>query len=149
MSVCVCCVCVCLCAQEYELQSVVNHTGSSVRSGHYFTIAKGPDGQWYKYDDRNVTLSSLNEALRPGTYRGYGPSTPYMLLYVRKRTPQASAVLPTQPTQAMAAQQLGKAVAAARVPQGMGVTAVRSPRGCFNSPPPPCAPVVGGVQCAR
>jgi len=38
----------------YQLWAVVCHIGNSLRSGHYVTYAKVPNGNWYCFDDESV-----------------------------------------------------------------------------------------------
>jgi ubiquitin carboxyl-terminal hydrolase 35/38 len=49
---------------EYKLYAAVIHSGTSLDSGHYFTIARESDGNWFKFDDSFVTKSSLSELRR-------------------------------------------------------------------------------------
>jgi ubiquitin carboxyl-terminal hydrolase 35/38 len=62
----------------YSLYAVIIHTGTTLDSGHYYTLAKEND-KWYSYNDEAVTddpdngqLSRLNRS-----------STPYILFYRR------------------------------------------------------------------
>lgn len=41
-------------AGTYSLQSIGNHLGS-LQGGHYYAIAKNPDGRWAMYDDISIT----------------------------------------------------------------------------------------------
>ncbi len=38
----------------YSLSSIGNHIGS-LDGGHYYAVAKNPDGSWYTYDDIGIT----------------------------------------------------------------------------------------------
>lgn len=60
----------------YELSAVIKHAGTS-GFGHYTCSAKGPDGNWYNFNDRSISKSSAAEAT------GKGPFTPYILYYQR------------------------------------------------------------------
>jgi len=58
----------------YELIGMVTHFGPSSMSGHFIAFCKSfIDGQWYKYNDSQVNLSSFNEAKSTGV--------PYILFY--------------------------------------------------------------------
>ena len=59
---------------NYRLIGVVTHFGPSGESGHFIAFCKSfVDGNWYKYNDAIVTLSSFTEAQRTGV--------PYILFY--------------------------------------------------------------------
>ncbi|KAG9062939.1 Ubiquitin carboxyl-terminal hydrolase 35 [Linnemannia hyalina] len=91
--------------QEYELYSVVIHTGESANHGHYYTYAKdsGPTittstegassseaaakSTWLLYNDTSVTLSSF-EAMQQALANSR-TETPYMLFF-RKTELQSS-----------------------------------------------------------
>jgi ubiquitin carboxyl-terminal hydrolase 35/38 len=49
---------------EYKLYAAVIHSGTSLDSGHYFTIAREADNKWFKFNDSFVTKSSLEELRR-------------------------------------------------------------------------------------
>jgi ubiquitin carboxyl-terminal hydrolase 35/38 len=49
---------------EYKLYAAVIHSGTSLDSGHYFTIAREGDNKWFKFNDSFVTKSSLEELRR-------------------------------------------------------------------------------------
>jgi len=58
----------------YELIGIVTHFGPSKMSGHFIAFCKSfIDGQWYKYNDTQVNLSSFQEARSTGV--------PYILFY--------------------------------------------------------------------
>ena len=58
----------------YELIGMVTHFGPSSMSGHFIAFCKSfIDGQWYKYNDSQVNLSSFTEAKSTGV--------PYILFY--------------------------------------------------------------------
>ncbi len=41
---------------EYELRGIVVHSGKTMDSGHYYSIIRDLDsGNWFKFDDRDVT----------------------------------------------------------------------------------------------
>ena len=40
---------------DFELRSVVCHTGTTTRSGHYYTFSKNEEGQWFEMNDATVT----------------------------------------------------------------------------------------------
>ena len=43
----------------YDLYAVNYHIGTSKR-GHYYSLCKNPDGNWYKFNDENVSLFELD-----------------------------------------------------------------------------------------
>lgn len=49
---------------DYKLYAAVIHSGTSLDSGHYFTIAREGDNNWFKFNDSYVTKSSLEELRR-------------------------------------------------------------------------------------
>lgn len=49
---------------EYKLYAAVIHSGTSLDSGHYFTIAREGENKWFKFNDSFVTKSSLEELRR-------------------------------------------------------------------------------------
>lgn len=49
---------------KYQLYAAVVHSGHSLDSGHYYTIAREKDQTWYKFNDSHVTISSLQELHR-------------------------------------------------------------------------------------
>ncbi|KZT29784.1 cysteine proteinase [Neolentinus lepideus HHB14362 ss-1] len=51
---------------DYDLFAVVCHDGQ-IDNGHYYTFARC-QGEWYRFDDDKVTLSSLNESLQSRAY---------------------------------------------------------------------------------
>lgn len=61
----------------YNLFAAVIHAGTTLDSGHYYTLAKDND-QWHKYNDDEVTLEDENHL--NGLNRS---STPYILFYRR------------------------------------------------------------------
>eukprot|EP00922_Rhytidocystis_sp_ex-Travisia-forbesii_P050151 GHVS01074595.1.p1 GENE.GHVS01074595.1~~GHVS01074595.1.p1 ORF type:complete len:771 (+),score=87.06 GHVS01074595.1:164-2476(+) len=65
---------------HYELWAVVSHLGHSLRSGHYVTHAKAPNGMWYRYDDERVTSVGLSAVLDQKT-------AAYILFYSRINEP--------------------------------------------------------------
>ncbi|CAH8466309.1 unnamed protein product [Schistosoma turkestanicum] len=55
-------------SSEYALFSVLNHRGT-MESGHYTTFCRNiRDGQWYEYDDENVSLLNRNEIQNDNAY---------------------------------------------------------------------------------
>jgi ubiquitin C-terminal hydrolase len=60
---------------KYRLQCVINHTGN-LNGGHYYTYCLDEDsGQWYKYDDLNVSKISDNFIVT---------NNAYLLFYMRE-----------------------------------------------------------------
>jgi ubiquitin carboxyl-terminal hydrolase 35/38 len=46
---------------DYKLYAAVIHSGNSLDNGHYYTIARENDTDWFKFNDSYVTKSSLEE----------------------------------------------------------------------------------------
>lgn len=46
---------------EYELISVVAHSGHSIKHGHYVSYVRQPDGTWAECNDEQVTQVDFNE----------------------------------------------------------------------------------------
>lgn len=61
---------------QYSLYAVVVHKGLTLDAGHYFTLARDHFGDWYKFDDSNVSTSLPNEI-----HSLKSPNTPYILFY--------------------------------------------------------------------
>ena len=73
----------CMGDTHYELASIVQHMGG-VSGGHYVTHAcHRANGQWYTFDDSNVSSITADEAQRREAY---------LLFYVRSRSPTFSRV---------------------------------------------------------
>lgn len=49
---------------DYKLYAAVIHSGTSLDSGHYYTIARESENKWFKFNDSYVTKSSLDELRR-------------------------------------------------------------------------------------
>jgi ubiquitin C-terminal hydrolase len=64
----------------YDLYSVNHHGGSTINSGHYWSSCKNLDGNWYKYDDADISKYS-NENLQQQLTNGDS----YILFYQRKK----------------------------------------------------------------
>lgn len=62
----------------YTLYGAVIHSGTSIDSGHYYSVAKD-NGQWYDFDDEVVTRCDDDILKNLGS-----PNTPYMLFYRRE-----------------------------------------------------------------
>lgn len=71
----------------YNLFAAVIHAGTTLDSGHYFTLAKDND-QWHKFNDDEVSFADEN--LLNGLSRS---STPYILFY--RRTDVEEGAVPT------------------------------------------------------
>lgn len=54
-------------SKVYELFAMVNHTGL-VNTGHYVTYVKTSSGQWLKFDDSIITVSSHEEVKSTNAY---------------------------------------------------------------------------------
>ena len=52
----------------YKLRAVVVHPSEQCFAGHYFTFARGPDGNWFKFDDETVTKAEQEVVLRAQAY---------------------------------------------------------------------------------
>ena len=51
----------------FDLQAVSNHGGGTM-GGHYWAYTKNYDGQWYKFDDKYVSLKNPEEIVTPESY---------------------------------------------------------------------------------
>lgn len=70
---------------QYQLSAVVLHTGSLI-GGHYIAAAKGPDGNWSIFDDKQKPKpTTAAQATKGGN--GF---TPYMLFYQKRKVPLSS-----------------------------------------------------------
>ena len=59
---------------NYRLIGIITYFGASKESGHFIAFCKSfVDGNWYRYNDSIVTLSSFNEVKNTGN--------PYILFY--------------------------------------------------------------------
>jgi ubiquitin C-terminal hydrolase len=63
---------------HYELTAIIKHKGTP-QSGHYIAFSKGPDGEWYGFDDSRKAKTSFATAISAST--GF---TPYILYFRRK-----------------------------------------------------------------
>lgn len=70
----------------YTLYAAVIHTGTTLDSGHYYTLAKDND-QWHVYNDDKVTVA--DEFHLNGLGRA---STPYILFYRRTDVEEGAAL---------------------------------------------------------
>jgi ubiquitin carboxyl-terminal hydrolase 35/38 len=64
-----------LCKQSYKLYAAVVHSGSSMDTGHYYSVACDDNLMWHIFNDSLVT--SCNQP--PWS----SPDTPYILFYAR------------------------------------------------------------------
>ncbi|CBZ27388.1 cysteine peptidase, Clan CA, family C19,putative [Leishmania mexicana MHOM/GT/2001/U1103] len=62
---------------QYELNAVCVHEGRSIDYGHYYTLAKAPNGMWYEFNDSHVSRLSEDQLQQAQVY---------MLFYSRKPT---------------------------------------------------------------
>lgn len=69
----------------YTLYAAVIHAGTTLDSGHYYTLAKDND-QWHMYNDDVVSVADESEL--NGLNRS---STPYILFYRRKDVEEGTA----------------------------------------------------------
>ena len=51
----------------YDLHAIANHSGGS-GFGHYWAYTKNLDGNWYKYNDRFVSLKDPDELVTNNVY---------------------------------------------------------------------------------
>ncbi|KUJ08453.1 cysteine proteinase [Mollisia scopiformis] len=68
---------------KYDLSAVVLHSGTA-KGGHYISMSRGPDGQWWKFDDRSK-LPLTEAAVLASANKKSGGFTPYLLFYQRVR----------------------------------------------------------------
>lgn len=64
----------------YDLYAVTNHFGS-LNGGHYTAFGKNPDGNWYNFNDSQVSGVSSKSVCS---------SAAYLLFYRRREDPSAS-----------------------------------------------------------
>ena len=64
----------------YDLYAIVNHFGN-LNGGHYTAYAKNPDGNWYDYNDSQVSGANVNNLCS---------SAAYVLFYRRRDGPNAA-----------------------------------------------------------
>lgn len=64
-----------LCKQSYKLYAAVVHSGSSMDTGHYYTVARDDSLMWHIFND------SLVASCNPPPWSS--PDTPYILFYSR------------------------------------------------------------------
>lgn len=65
---------------RYELVGIIKHKGT-LEFGHYTSACKGPDGDWYGFDDQQKSKTSLAAAV--SSSKGF---TPYILYFQRKES---------------------------------------------------------------
>ncbi|CAC9491236.1 putative cysteine peptidase, Clan CA, family C19 [Leishmania infantum JPCM5] len=70
---------------QYELNAVCVHEGRSIDYGHYYTLAKAPNGMWYEFNDSHVSRLSEDQLQQAQVY---------MLFYSRKPTVAAEMMQP-------------------------------------------------------
>jgi len=46
---------------KFDLFATSNHLGKSSNEGHYISYCKHENGNWYKFDDQNVTQRSIDK----------------------------------------------------------------------------------------
>ena len=56
------------CSMEYELMSVINHSGNSLNSGHYYTFNRTFAGKWVCIDDDNVAEIKATDVCNENAY---------------------------------------------------------------------------------
>lgn len=64
-----------VCKQSYKLYAAVVHSGSSMDTGHYYTVARDESLMWHIFNDSLVALCN------PPPWSS--PDTPYILFYSR------------------------------------------------------------------
>ncbi|KAM4620357.1 ubiquitin carboxyl-terminal hydrolase 17-like protein 6 [Polymixia lowei] len=52
----------------YGLYAVLVHSGFTCHSGHYYCYVKASNGQWYKMNDGNVSVTDINTVLNQQAY---------------------------------------------------------------------------------
>jgi hypothetical protein len=61
----------------YDLYAVTNHFGS-LNGGHYTAFGKNPDGNWYNFNDSQVSSAGIKNICS---------SSAYLLFYRRREDP--------------------------------------------------------------
>ena len=64
----------------YDLYAVTNHFGS-LNGGHYTAFGKNPDGNWYNFNDSQVSSAGVKNICS---------NSAYLLFYRRREDPGAS-----------------------------------------------------------
>lgn len=72
---------------KYELYAIVEHTGFSSTSGHYFSYIRSSPDTWHRLDDSKVTSVPEDYVLHQEAY---------ILFYARQGTPWFSSLMQTQ-----------------------------------------------------
>lgn len=60
----------------YKVYATIVHSGMNIDSGHYYTFAKDPSNNWFKFNDSHICHSSLDEIKNLNDL-----NTPYMLFF--------------------------------------------------------------------
>ena len=74
----------------YDLYAVTNHFGS-LNGGHYTAYGKNPDGNWYDFNDSQVSSSGE---------KGICSSSAYLLFYRRREDPGTQSTAADEETKA-------------------------------------------------
>ncbi|KAG5191269.1 hypothetical protein JKP88DRAFT_251600 [Tribonema minus] len=56
---------------EYILGSAIFHRGDTVKSGHFFTVARTSEKCWHRFDDDKVLMSALTAAIMESEATGF------------------------------------------------------------------------------
>ena len=75
---------------EYELTGILIHNGSSLQSGHYYSLIKTEDDKWYKFNDNEISEYNIEQNLEKDCFGNieskvnqYGKGA-YLLFYTKK-----------------------------------------------------------------
>lgn len=69
----------------FELYGYVVHNGITTKKGHYYSVVRGFDGQWYQCNDRTITLLQ-------GGIEKEDTEQAYILFYQKKISSAAAAL---------------------------------------------------------
>ena len=70
---------------NYELYSIIVHSGSA-RGGHYYAVIKCGDDKWFKFDDSHVSEVNMNDLIEVLYGSEQTDTSAYMFLYKNTST---------------------------------------------------------------
>lgn len=65
---------------QYALTGVIMHSGTA-KNGHFFSFVRVTRGKWYKIDDSNISIVSIDAVLSKGFGGPHSWSSAYVLQY--------------------------------------------------------------------